>query len=129
MMEYETVRSEAEGYVMLGLHEEAWELVESLPVERRITPEMLRVRLACAMASKRFDMAQELAQYLAQTSEADAPFAGRVLHELAAIQYLSGEVALARQLIASAVAAYPAQQVSIDQDPCLKPLAEEGGDR
>lgn len=116
------IRSEAEGFIMLGLHEDAWELVEALSAEAHATSPMRRIRLACAMASMRFEMAQEIARELASGNRSDAHFAARVLHELAAVQYLSGEMRAAKELLATAIAAYPEQRKSILEDPQLKHL-------
>ncbi|RYD68707.1 MAG: hypothetical protein EOP83_00200 [Verrucomicrobiaceae bacterium] len=122
MIDEERIRSEAEGFVMLGLYEEAMELVEGLPMEVRSTPSVLRIRLACVMAAKRFDLAQEIARLLAAGSKTDAQFAARVLHELAAIHYLSGKANLAKDVIATAIAAYPEERQSFLDDPHLKHL-------
>jgi len=122
MINEQAVREEAEGFVILGMYEEAWELVDALPPEIRATSPVLRVRLACAMAAERFDTVQEIAQVLAKAGRADAQFAARVLHELAAIHYLSGHVELAKHLMESAVEAHPDQRMSIIADPHLKHL-------
>ena len=122
MIDEERIRSEAEGFIMLGLYDDAWELVETLPAETHATPPMRRIRLACAMAAKRFDLAKDIARELASGNEADARFAARVLHELAAVQYLSGEETAAKELLAAAIAAHPEQRKSILEDPQLKHL-------
>ncbi len=55
----------AEGYLDLGMHMDAWDVLESIPAEQRALPEVLKIRVDACRFMKRWDMAAELSRHLA----------------------------------------------------------------
>ena len=115
-------REQAEDLISSGLHEDAWELLDDLPPADRMEPPAVRLRLICAMATKRFETADELARYLGTGAEPDAHFASPVLQDLARIQFLSGSREYAKGLAVAAINAHPERRFEIIYDPTLKAL-------
>ena len=114
------VFSEAEGCFELQLYEEALKAVDSLSPSMQQLPRALRVRAACAFATRNFELAESLALKLPDPYEV---FAARLLHELAAIRHLMGHTTRARQLIMHAIRVRADQRLAIMDDPALHGLS------
>lgn len=112
----------AEGFLALEEYEEAWEYIESVPASQRMHPALLRVRVLCAMALVKLEMAETLAIYLAEGPREYAQFAAGILHELAVAHYLGEDAPHARELIKQAILTWPDERLSILDDPTLKDL-------
>jgi hypothetical protein len=115
-------REQAEDLIRSGRHEDAWNLLDSLPSEDRQELSAVRMRLICAMATQRFETADELARYLGTGAEAEAHFASPVLQDLARIQLHSGSREYAHDLAVAAINAHPERRFEIIYDPTLKAL-------
>lgn len=113
----------AEGYLELGEFEEAWDYIEAIPVSIRIGPPFVKVRIVCAIALKKFEMAEDLACFLGTGPVAYRRFAGQVLHELAAAYCHAGDPTHARKLLADAVRVWPDERFAILDDPSFRNLA------
>jgi len=112
---------EADGYLTLGMFEEAWHFIEDLPPEWRTVPALLRVRMLAAMGMQKLEIAETLAIFLG-SDEAHQRIAGKVLHELAVIHAGAGGLDKARELIRRAVTIHPEQRAAIIDDPALDGL-------
>ena len=116
------IPEQAEDFMRWHRYEDAWKLLESLPQKDRMEPPAARLRLICAMATKRFETADELARHLGTGAEPDAQFASPVLQDLARIQFLSGSREYAKGLAVAAINAHPERRFEVIYDPTLKAL-------
>lgn len=118
----EEVVAAAEGYFGLKLYEEALRSLESLAPPSNDHPRVLRVRAACAFATRNFELAQILVLRLEKAPQPYTVFAARLLHELAAIHRLMGDTLRSRQLICHAIRILPDQRLAILEDRQLEGL-------
>ena len=114
--------AEAEGYLTLGMFEEAWHFIEDLPPEWRMLLPIMRVRLRCALALKAWDIAETLAGFLSNGTQADCVYSAQVFQELATIHLKAGDEKRARILIKAAIQIHPEQRAAIIDDPALDGL-------
>lgn len=61
-MDHLKIINEADGLSSLGLHEDAWEVLEGLPPLLKLRPEVLRVRLMICGGLGRWEMGGEIAK-------------------------------------------------------------------
>ncbi|MCW1915965.1 hypothetical protein OJ996_20425 [Luteolibacter sp. GHJ8] len=101
---------EIEGFLELGLFEDAYGMLRDLPLHDQRDPRALRVLMFCALDMQSFPAAERLARYLAGTDGHPRISAGIVLHQLAAIHITCGMVAHGAKLIAAAIRADPNQR-------------------
>ena len=61
----------AQGYLALGMHLDAWDVLESIPAEQRALPEVLKIRVDACRFMKKWDIAAEVSRHLAQIEPED----------------------------------------------------------
>ena len=101
--------TEARGYADLGFHQDAWDLVESLPFDSsRLLPQAIAVRLLVCAGLKKWVMGAELVRLIAQfhpLSEREA--AGRFHLAHAESLCAAGDVLAARESVKALSTIWP----------------------
>ncbi|MEO7098038.1 MAG: hypothetical protein ABI162_01665 [Luteolibacter sp.] len=140
------------GYFYLGLFNDAWDELESLPVELRLTDPVLEMRLAVYHALHKWNPARILAESLAQRfpenpnwwiqwayalrrekSVTDArgvlwqavqihPASPTIIYNLACYACLLGEMEESKRLLKQAFALEPDFKITALDDPDLNPI-------
>ncbi|MBB5350221.1 lipopolysaccharide biosynthesis regulator YciM [Haloferula luteola] len=108
---------EAEGYAMLGMWHDAWEAIQSLPVEQRSSPEALRIRLRCSQGSQAWKMGVSVAEALEKGSERDREAVARFYSARAHSEVAADRMASARKSIKMACEAWPPIHIELARDP------------
>lgn len=62
MLDIERTIREAEGFALIGLHTDAWRVIETLPASERLRAEVLAVRLYICAGLPAFEMGREIAK-------------------------------------------------------------------
>lgn len=98
---------EAHGYALLGMHLEAWEIVEGLPPAERMTAAAVAVRLIVCTGLRKWEMGAELARLVLPGSDLEHREATGRFH-LARGEWLagSGDIAGARAAVAAMAAVW-----------------------
>jgi tetratricopeptide (TPR) repeat protein len=89
----------AEGFITLGLHVDAWETLEDLPLEAKNHPRVLELRLEILCHKK----AWEKASILGESITAILPRSALARFWLAVARFQLGDVALARDALGRAI--------------------------
>lgn len=110
---------EAEGFVDLGLYEEAWGTLDNLEPEQRTLPEVIRLRIQCAVGLERWSMVQTLADHLSCGADKDREAAGRAYLLLAIVSTRVRKIEAAKEFVRLAIQAWPKLRVEIIDDPLL----------
>ena len=111
--------TEAERLADLELWEDAWQALEELPPEERSAPQVIRLRLECAIGLERWNMVKELAGHLAKGGDDDRRAAATTLRVLAGVAIRSREIEAAKELVRLAIEAWPDARRDIIDDPEL----------
>ncbi|MCH7225033.1 hypothetical protein [Haloferula sp. A504] len=111
--------SEAEGLADLGLWQDAWDALESLPAEDRAEPAALRVRMRCCPGVGAWEIGEHLARVLRDGGEEDREVAARFYHQLAVFHARVGNREAAEGAIKSAVDAWPDIRIELIEGPVL----------
>ena len=114
--------NEAQGYLDLGMFEEALLELNQLHPDLLASPGGLRILIRAATGLERWDMAFEVAILLREGNRDDRIEAGCCFHSLAAHYYLDGRDAEARAMILQAIETNPEQRERILEDPRLAGL-------
>lgn len=101
---------------------EAWETIESLDANARISPRALRVRLQCCCGLARWEMGRALADLLAAGDPEDRVIAAGYYHALAVAQLQDGDREDARESIKKAISAWEIARLPILEDRRLEGL-------
>jgi hypothetical protein len=107
---------EAEGYLLLGLCEEAWLAVDDLPPEERTTPPALRIRMCAAIGLGKWDAVQPIAEILRHLEDPYRFEAACAFQALAAEFYCLGAHAAARRMVTAAIDTNPGHRILILDD-------------
>jgi len=119
-MRYERMSVEAaQGYIELGLFQEAWEAIEELDTDERMTPLAIHIRLHCAIHFEKWDMTETLAALLTHGDEEDRLVAANTFKMLAVIACRLGDTQRARSCVTTAIEAYPDIRIEIIEDELL----------
>lgn len=63
-MEIDRALDEAEGLAAMGLYEDAWETMEGLPPEAKVSRRVLGLRLTCCVGLGAWELGAEIASHL-----------------------------------------------------------------
>lgn len=106
--EVERTISEARGYAELGLFVDAWDLIESLPPERRVDLGALAVRLLVCAGQGKWEMGAEIVRLIGPGHPLEIREAAGRFHLANARGLCSaGNVDAARQAVKSLAALWP----------------------
>lgn len=108
---------EAEGYALLEMFPEAWEAIESLRPAAWSSIAAMRVRMACAIEFRKWDMVETLADFLCDGGEDERALAASGYRALAFIATEDGNRAAAQDCINRAISMDPAIRQSFMEDP------------
>ena len=94
-MESARIIALADGFASLGLYEDAWEALESLPASERLRPAVLRVRLMICAGLERWELGREIALVIASSYRLEVREAAGRFHlahaiALCALQDIAG---------------------------------------
>ncbi|MDB6077479.1 MAG: hypothetical protein JWO82_1226 [Akkermansiaceae bacterium] len=106
---------EAEGYVELGMWQEAWDSLDEVPIEERATPAVFRLRIRCCAPLDAWSVGEEIAYLMGQSPQPSD-------HRLAAsfwLDWARADPAVAADCIAAAINIWPESRVEILEDPLL----------
>ena len=107
----------AEGYIDLGMHEEAWACLEELPPIDRIMPEVIDLRVRICLAMERWEMGSHLANVLSTSvSEEYRKNVARFYHAYARHLCANGMAVLAKEQVRLAVEAWEGIRREIVKD-------------
>jgi hypothetical protein len=107
----------AEGLVIIGLYQDAWDTIEELPPEFETLPRVLRVRLACCIGLDAWERGSEIASLMAQMDlERTTSTTLRPSGSPSAIPWERGLVTEAREVITRAIQASPKVREEILDD-------------
>lgn len=112
----------AEGYVELGLFQEAWDELDDLPPEEKTSPTVMRLRLPCSIHFEKWDMVETLAEILRYGDSDDQLIAAATFKTLAVVACRTGKTELAKRYVRSAVEVAPEIRLEIIDDELLSEL-------
>ena len=114
--------TEAEGLAELGLWQDAWDVLESLPARERSAPASLRVRLACCPPLGAWEMGKHISDVLRDGVEDDRRSAAGFFHALAIKWLAEGDRYAAGEAMKAASATWPEVRLTLLDDPMLSEL-------
>lgn len=113
----------AEGYIDLGMHEDAWNCLEELPAIDRVMPEVINLRLRICLALERWEMGASLANVLATSVSGDhRRNTAQFYHAYARHLCSTGMTVLAKEQVRLAVAAWEEIRREIVEDDKLEAI-------
>ena len=116
--------SNAQGYLDLGMHEDAWAATEDLPPEARTQPAVLELRLRILTSMEKWDLADELARVLwSSDMESHRTTVARFHHAHARALCAEGKVREARRAVRLAVEAWEPVRAEIVEDDGLEAVS------
>ncbi len=109
---------EADGLASLGLYEDAWEVLESLPPADRLRPAVFAVRLMVCQGLKRWELGTEVSRYIGPGDEARHREAAGRFHLAHAIALCAaGDIAAARAAVGALAIVWPdGRALALDSD-------------
>lgn len=106
----------AEGFADLGLWQEAWDAIEDLDPDARMSARVWRVRLRCCVALESWDMGETLAELLAQSEEEpDLAVAAGYFHARA-VHLVKEDLAAAKEAVKRACAIWGPARIAVLED-------------
>ncbi len=98
--------SAARGYIELEMFSEAWEEIEALPPQEKVSPVVLDCRLRILTALSQWDLGEQVAATLAHAGEKEKKTVARFHHARARGLWQSGQHADSRSEFRKAVEAW-----------------------
>lgn len=117
MTDQETAIREAEGYALLEMFTDAWEAIESLDPSAWSSIAAIRIRMACAIKFRKWDMVETLADFLCSGGKPEHALAASGYRALAFIATEGGNRAAAKGYINRAISIDPPISQSLIEDP------------
>jgi len=110
---------EAQGLAGRGLWEDASAALDELSPEDQASPEVIRLRLGCAIGLERWNTVKEIAGHLSRGSDEDRKAAAKAFQVLASVAVGSRQIEAAGELVRLALEAWPDTRGDLVDDPEL----------
>lgn len=107
---------EAEGYITLGMFQEAWLALDEIPVDWQLSSAVLRCRALCLMGFEAWSRGEAVALMLGEGDEEDRKMAAKFFHEGAVWHAVHTGLPLARYWASQAIRVRPEQRFAILED-------------
>ncbi len=104
---------EAEGYIALGMFQDAWLALDEIPTDRQLSSAVLRCRALCLMGFEAWSRGEAVALILGEGDEDDRRMAAAFFHEGAVWHAEHTGLALARHWASQAIRVRPEQRLAI----------------
>lgn len=113
-MTYEKLTQEAEAYIFLGMHLEAWETLENLPAGERLCLEVLKLRLKICTALEKWEMGETIAGVIEPIHPAEVrESAGQFYLAQATVLCSIGLIDQAKQAVVALSKVWPEGRISV----------------
>ncbi|MEM6823180.1 MAG: hypothetical protein AAF558_14710 [Verrucomicrobiota bacterium] len=106
----------ATGYFELGMHEDAWEILESLPPKEKTIAPVLDLRLKILTALSQWALGEEIAKVLLHAGDEERKTVARFHHARGRAMWQSGDFDGARDQIRMAVEAWKDVRKELSDD-------------